>query len=96
MSMMKKYAKKIMSSDNVATCVADVREGDTLFVKNEVGEEAYKAAGDIEFGHKIALRDIPKGEYIYKYGQKIGKATREIKTGEWVHTHNVADHYEVK
>ncbi len=40
-------------------------------------------------GHKIALTDINKGENIIKYGYPIGKATRDIRTGEHVHTHNV-------
>lgn len=43
-------------------------------------------------GHKFALRDIAEGEYIVKYGEIIGRATREIKKGEWVHTHNVKSH----
>ena len=40
-------------------------------------------------GHKYALRDIREGENIIKYGQPIGHATCDIKTGEHVHTHNV-------
>ncbi len=48
--------------------------------------------GEIPAGHKIALRDIPKGEYVVKYGEIIGRAKVDIKAGEWVHTHNVASH----
>ncbi len=48
--------------------------------------------GDVPAGHKIALRDIPKGEYVIKYGEIIGRAKVDIKAGEWVHTHNVASH----
>ena len=40
-------------------------------------------------GHKVALRDIKKGENIIKYGFPIGHATEDIKKGEHVHTHNV-------
>ncbi|MCI0336907.1 MAG: altronate dehydratase family protein [Acidobacteria bacterium] len=40
-------------------------------------------------GHKIALRPIARGTPITKYGETIGKATKEISPGEWVHTHNV-------
>ena len=40
-------------------------------------------------GHKYALRDIKSGENIIKYGQPIGHATEDIKTGDHVHTHNV-------
>lgn len=41
------------------------------------------------FGHKIALHDIKKGEFIIKYGFPIGIAINDIKKGEWVHTHNL-------
>ena len=47
---------------------------------------------DISAGHKIALVDIKKGEPIIKYGMVIGKATKDIKKGEWVHTHNMKSH----
>lgn len=46
----------------------------------------------IPAGHKFALRDIPKGEYVIKYGEIIGRATSDIKKGDWVHTHNVKSH----
>jgi altronate hydrolase len=40
-------------------------------------------------GHKIALSDIQKGERVIKYGYSIGIATKDIKKGEVVHTHNL-------
>ena len=40
-------------------------------------------------GHKYAVRDIACGENIIKYGQPIGHATADIKSGEHVHTHNM-------
>lgn len=48
--------------------------------------------GNIPAGHKFAVKDIKKGEYIIKYGEIIGRATADIKKGEWVHTHNLASH----
>ena len=50
------------------------------------------ACGDIPAGHKYALSDIKQGETIIKYGQIIGRATCDIKKGDWVHTHNVKSH----
>lgn len=41
-------------------------------------------------GHKIALRNIAKGEPVVKYGFPIGRATQDIAEGEWVHSHNIA------
>ena len=39
--------------------------------------------------HKIAIEDIPKGGICYKYGQVIGKASVDIKKGDYVHVHNL-------
>lgn len=41
-------------------------------------------------GHKIALRNIAKGDPVVKYGFPIGRATQDIAEGEWVHSHNLA------
>ena len=46
----------------------------------------------IPAGHKFALKDIPEGEYVVKYGEIIGRATKKINKSEWVHTHNVKSH----
>ena len=48
-----------------------------------------KATDMIPSGHKIALRDIQKGENIIKYGYPIGHATCDIKAGDHVHTQNL-------
>ena len=40
-------------------------------------------------GHKIALRDIGSGEKVIEYGTVIGAATKKIRAGEHVHTHNL-------
>jgi len=65
---------KIHPNDNVEVVVADIK------VNNEV----------IKSGHKIALEDIKSGSSIIKYGHSIGHATKDIKKGEWVHSHNMA------
>lgn len=51
---------------------------------------------NIPAGHKFALKDIKNGEYVIKYGEIIGRASAEIKKGEWVHTHNVKSHLDEK
>ena len=43
----------------------------------------------IPFGHKIALSNIKKSDFIYKYGQIIGIASKDIFEGEHVHSHNL-------
>lgn len=65
---------------------------------NEKDNVGINLIGDDEIpaGHKFALKDINKGEYIIKYGEIIGRATEDIKKGEWVHTHNVKSHLDEK
>jgi altronate hydrolase len=46
--------------------------------------------GRVGLGHKLALRFINKGEAVYKYGQIIGFASKDIAPGDHVHVHNVA------
>ncbi len=43
----------------------------------------------IPMGHKVALRDIPEGGEVIKYGSPIGRATTDIPAGGHVHTHNM-------
>jgi altronate hydrolase len=40
-------------------------------------------------GHKVAVRALPAGAAVRKYGQIIGFATRDVAAGEHVHTHNL-------
>lgn len=72
---------KINEKDNVALCVEKIGKGDFVM--------GITAENDIPFGHKIALKNIKKGENIIKYGYPIGHAVDDIKQGEWVHTHNM-------
>lgn len=46
---------------------------------------------EVPVGHKVALRDIPAGTYVVKYGVPIGRARANIAAGSWVHDHNVLD-----
>ena len=68
--------------DNVAVCLREHQAGEVI--------EGVTLLQAIPRAHKVALKDIKKGENIIKYGCPIGHATADIKTGEWVHTHNVA------
>lgn len=44
---------------------------------------------DIPAGHKIALHDIAAGDAVKRYGQIIGFASKSIKAGDHIHTHNL-------
>ncbi len=68
---------QIHEDDNVVVALSDVQKGE------------YNALEDIKLGHKISIKDIEEGEEIIKYGLPIGKASKPIKKGEWVHVHNM-------
>lgn len=77
---------RIHPSDNVAVALEPI-EGGTLV---EVEGTSVQTLENIPQGHKVALRDIRKGENIIKYGFPIAHALSDISAGQWVHTHNVA------
>ncbi|MGY4730351.1 UxaA family hydrolase [Burkholderia pyrrocinia] len=54
-----------------------------------IASEALVVAGLIPPGHKIATRDIAKGEPIRRYNQIIGVAREAIVRGQHVHMHNL-------
>lgn len=54
-----------------------------------VCEKTITALEEIPAGHKMAIKDIPAGGQVIKYGYRIGIAKEEIKAGAWIHTHNI-------
>ncbi|MGI6180604.1 MAG: UxaA family hydrolase [Agathobaculum sp.] len=76
---------RITDKDNVAVALHPVAQGETL----AAGGITVTAAEDIPQGHKIALAPIAEGQAVVKYGYPIGRATADIQTGRWVHTHNM-------
>ena len=73
-------------SDNVAIARVPLTQGQTLRVE---GNE-FRAKDNVPAGHKIALMAIEPGENIFRYGQRIGRASRAIEPGEHIHTQNVS------
>ena len=69
--------------DNVAIALKAILKDDSI------GELGLSARTDIPKGHKVAKRAIPSGEAVFKYGQIIGRSTKDISAGEHVHTHNI-------
>jgi altronate dehydratase len=53
------------------------------------GLEVFSARESIPASHKIALRDIAEEEEIIKYGETVAVSIKNIRKGEWVHTHNL-------
>ena len=84
---MKKYIR-INEKDNVGISLVDLKKKENLKEFNVI------LAENIQKGHKVALENIKTGENIIKYGMPIGHATKDIKVGEWVHTHNTKTNLE--
>ena len=80
-------ALRVHPRDNVAVVAADVQEGDLLRLDD--GSEV-RAVEAIPRGSKVALGPIACGEAVIRYGEEIGRATKDIAAGEYVHTHNLA------
>jgi len=76
---------KIHPSDTVAIASRDLKKGE------KISEDDVNVVllDDIPMGHKIAVKNIPSGENVLRYGQVIGHATQDIAAGQWVHVHNV-------
>jgi hypothetical protein len=81
-----KAALVISEKDNVATALEPLEPGRTL----ELNGASVTIVELIASGHKVALRAIPAGQAVVKYGSPIGVASADIAPGMHVHTHNVA------
>ena len=64
------------TKDNVCTVVEAIAPG--MDAGMEIGGETkiIRANEPIPVGHKLAIRDINKGDIIMKYGEVIGRATQ--------------------
>ena len=79
---------KIHADDNVATLLDDVPVAGEVRVLGHAAETSIAASGPIKLGHKIALAEIASGQPVVKFGVAIGRASRDIAAGQWVHLHN--------
>ena len=77
---------QIREEDAVAVALAPIAAGE--IVSFGPGKTV-TARESVRQGHKIALRPIPAGTDVIKYGCSIGGATADIEAGQWVHTHNM-------
>ncbi len=78
---------KASPEDNVAMVLAPAAAGSVV----EVDGAGVALLDDIDANHKFALCDIPQGAPVIKYGHAIGRATADIRAGQWVHSHNLGE-----
>jgi altronate hydrolase len=79
----------LRDGDDVAVATRDLQAGDTVAVGG-TGSESIAVRTAVPAGHKIALRDLPEGALVHKYGQVIGAVTAAVPAGEHLHGHNLA------
>ena len=77
------------SKDNVATAIVKLEIENSVSLEVDGKTVEVKLKDSIPFGHKFAIRQVKKGDEVIKYGEAIGRATREIRIGEHVHIQNV-------
>jgi altronate dehydratase small subunit len=87
--MTKLQAIVMKPNDNVSTVVEAIETGRNVVVDIGGAKRIVQVIENIPFGHKFALREIEAGTEIRKYGEVIGIATKDIKTGQHVHVHNL-------
>ena len=76
----------LRAGDDVAVATRPLATGDAARVAD--GSEL-AVVDPVPRGHKIALRAVPRGAAVHKYGQVIGVATADIAPGAHVHSHNL-------
>jgi altronate hydrolase len=76
---------RIHDGDNVAVAIRPIAAGTRV----EVDGVAVEARQDIPAGHKLALASIEVEQAVTKYGVPIGVATQGIRSGDWIHSHNL-------
>src|SRR5579862_4417848 len=79
-------AVQLRPQDNLAVVTKPISAGTIL----ERNGEKLSISSRIGLGHKLALQPIKKGDPVFKYGQIIGFASKDIEPGEHIHTHNVS------
>ena len=87
--MVTKKAIVMEGIDNVAIVVEPIEAPAEIVVEAAGDKIVVHITDNIPFGHKFAIRDIPEGSLILKYGEPIGIARIDIKAGQHVHVHNL-------
>lgn len=77
-------------ADQVAIARRFLHPGTRLFMGNSQEDGEIVVRSPIPAGHKLALRAVPMGDTVRRYGQMIGVAMQEIQPGDHVHVHNLA------
>ena len=83
---METNAVLVNSRDNIAVAIKEIKAGETV---TGIGDLELQANEDIMRNHKVAIAEVAEDEPVLKYGEKIGFASKPIRPGDWVHSHNL-------
>jgi (2R)-sulfolactate sulfo-lyase subunit alpha len=78
--------------DSVGVVVVEgVKAGDTLtgWIMEQDKTLTMKSLSDIPIGHKLAIKDLERGDTVLKYSVDIGRTVAPIRAGEHLHVQNV-------
>ena len=80
--MAERLCIQISKEDNVAVAIRDIQKGTQVL-------PGIAAAEEIPQAHKIALKALPKGSGVYRYGVLLGHVTQDIPAGGWINEKNL-------
>ena len=83
---MKRRSLQITDKDNVKMVLEDSFKGDVI----DTPDGELTLLEDVEFAHKVLIRDLKAGEPVIKYGEEIGRMMHDTPKGTWVHQHNMS------
>ena len=81
----------IDDKDTVVTLAAAASPGDTVVYVEDGIEKTVEVLSEIPIYHKMAVKAVPKGGKVIKYGELIAIAAEDIVPGQHVHTHNTEE-----
>lgn len=76
---------KINPADSVVVCLRPMQKGETINIDGKTIE----VKQDTPAGHKLLIKDAPKGTNIIKYGYPIGHTIEDLTEGQWVNENNI-------
>jgi len=85
MNLLNSVAIRLHAEDDVVVLKQTLKVG----AEFEDETQWVRVRQEVRRGHKLAIRNVPEGAPVRRYGQVIGFATRDISVGEHVHTQNL-------
>src|SRR5574344_1965038 len=72
---------QINPNDDVIIALRDCHKGEVI--------DGVTVLDDVKQAHTVALHDMAKGHLLIKYGNIIGILSKDVKKGQWIHSHNL-------